>query len=254
MAMKYLGETVDIHAGGSDLIFPHHENETAQSEGATGKPFVRYWMHNGYINIDNEKMSKSRGNFFTVREIGEKFPLEAVRFFLLSAHYRSPVNYSIDQLEQAQAGLARLYTARDNWSRAAAGQTACDGAVSEKMAAAAGTARTGFIAAMDDDLNTAGALAALFEFVREANTLLSSDPCSADAAVALDALREMGGVLGLLTRRETGIPDEVRALADTRAAARAAKNWAESDRLRNELARMGYLVEDTREGQTVRKA
>jgi cysteinyl-tRNA synthetase len=145
MAMKYLGETVDIHAGGSDLIFPHHENETAQSEGATGKPFVRYWMHNGYISVDNEKMSKSRGNFFTVREIGEKFPLEAVRFFLLSAHYRSPVNYSIDQLEQAQAGLARLYTARDKWRRAAAGQPACAGAGSEKMAAAAGAARNALL-------------------------------------------------------------------------------------------------------------
>ncbi|MGI5877963.1 MAG: cysteine--tRNA ligase [Christensenellales bacterium] len=255
MAMKYLGETVDIHCGGADLVFPHHENETAQSEGATGKPFVRYWMHNGFISVDNQKMSKSRGNFFTIREIAEKYPLEAVRFFLLSAHYRSPINYSEDQLAQAQAALARLYSARDNWVASAAGQMACDRSVSEQMASLVSATRQRFIDAMDDDLNTADALAALFALVREVNTLNSAEPSYADSAAALGALEELCGVLGILVRKaQLEMSAHVQALVDARAAARADKNWAESDRLREELARLGYIVEDTREGQKLRKA
>ncbi|MBR5559856.1 MAG: cysteine--tRNA ligase, partial [Clostridia bacterium] len=174
MSMKYLGETIDIHCGGKDLVFPHHENEIAQSEGATGKPFVRYWMHNGFINVDNQKMSKSLGNFFTVRDIAKEFDLEAVRMFMLSAHYRSPINFSRDMIEQAKASLDRLYTARDHYSFLL--ENAKDGEMGEKeteLMAKVKAVREGFDSAMDDDMNTANAIGQLFELVREANAALN---------------------------------------------------------------------------------
>lgn len=252
MSMKYLGETLDIHCGGQDLVFPHHENEVAQSEGATGKPFARYWMHNGYINIDNQKMSKSAGNFFTVREIGEQYDLMAVRFFLLSAQYRSPVNFAKSQMEQAEAALARLRTAYDNLVHRAA--HAPEGEVDPKVTEAIVRLREDFDTAMDDDLNTADAIAALFEYVRVINGLLTDAGSKASAQAALEGLMEISEVLGLSYATQEVIPQEILDMAEARAAARKAKEWAESDRLRDEIAAKGYVVEDTREGQKVRKA
>jgi cysteinyl-tRNA synthetase len=254
MSMKYLGDTIDIHCGGQDLIFPHHENEIAQSEGATGKPFARYWMHNGFINIDDKKMSKSEGNFFTVRDIARKFDLEAVRMFMLSAHYRSPVNFSAALIEQARSALERLYTAREHYRfllRSAPDRVLH--ADEEAFVARVRAAVAGFDAAMDDDLNTADALGSLFEMVRDANTVLNAES-AANAVAAVDsALVEMTGVLGLLVRREEGPDEAAQRLADARAAARAAKDWQAADRLRDELKALGYMVEDTPQGQKLRK-
>ena len=248
MSMKYLGETFDIHGGGTDLIFPHHENEIAQSECATGHPFARYWMHNGHINVNNEKMSKSLGNFFTIPEIAEKFDLEVLRFFMLGVHYRSQVNFSFDLMEQANQALGRLYTAKLRWE-----DMAGEGEASDKMKEAAAKAKETFIESMDTDLNTAGAIGALFELVRAANYLLDESASGADAKTALDALNEMSGVLGILYRDMTVLPDEVADLAAQRAKARAQKNWAMSDELRDRIISMGYTVEDTAEGQKVKK-
>ena len=252
MSMKYLGDTLDIHCGGQDLIFPHHEHEVAQSEGATGRPFARYWMHNGYINIDNQKMSKSAGNFFTVRDIGQQYDLMAVRFFLLSAHYRSPVNFAKAQMEQAEAALSRLKTAYDNLAYRA--EHAPEGAADPKVDEAVEKLRQDFDAAMDDDLNTADAIAALFEYVRVINGSLTDAGTRQSAQAALDGLMEISDVLGFAYATEAAIPQEILDMAAARAAARAAKDWAQSDRLRDEIAAQGYVVEDTREGQKVRKA
>ncbi len=256
MSMKYLGETIDIHCGGRDLIFPHHENEIAQSEGATGKPFVRYWMHNGFINIDNEKMSKSLGNFFTVREIGKEFDLEVVRMFMLSAHYRSPINFSRELIEQAKSSLDRLYTARDRAMFLLEG--AKDGEAGpreEELSRRIADCREGFERAMDDDLNTADALGSLFELVRAANALLDERSPKASVQAVLDAMNDMTGVLGLLYRHTDAQQDDgVQALLDARAKAREEKNWAESDRLRDEITKLGYVLKDTRQGQQVTKA
>lgn len=254
MAMKYLGDTVDIHCGGQDLVFPHHENEIAQSEGATDKPFVRYWMHNGFINVDDKKMSKSEGNFFTVRDIAKDFDLEAVRLFMLSAHYRSPINFSRALIEQAHSALTRLYTARDHFRfllRTAPDREpdAEELAFMERVE----TAARAFDAALDDDLNTADALGSLFELVRDANTALSAESAGHAVKAASDALESMAGVLGLLARQEEETAPEVKQLADARIQARAAKDWKESDRLREALKAMGYAVEDTAQGQKVRK-
>lgn len=254
MSMKYLGETFDIHGGGQDLIFPHHENEIAQSEGATGKPFVRYWMHNGFLNVDNEKMSKSLGNFKTVHDIIREYPGEAVRLFLLSSHYRSPMNFSREQVEQAKAALDRLYTARDNYLFLLEGASGRTMEEDEKdLAAAAGASVRKFDEAMDDDLNTADAIGAMFELVKRANITLRPG-CAKEAAQAvLDALRVMGDVLGILKPKEQEANAEVDALLEARAAARKAKNWQESDRLRDRLKALGFAVEDTAQGQKVRK-
>ena len=253
MSMKYLGETIDIHGGGQDLIFPHHENEIAQSEGATGKPFVRYWMHNGFLNIDNQKMSKSLNNFFTVRDIREKYDLEAVRMFLLSAQYRSPLNFSKEQIEQAKASLERLYTARDNMrflQQSATERPMTEQETELKNAAEASLKK--FDEAMDDDLNTADAIGAVFELVKKANTVLTGG-CSIEALkAALDAFDEMTGVLGLL-KKDDDVDEKAEELVKLRAEARKNKNWAESDRLRNELKEMGYQVEDTPQGQKLRR-
>ena len=255
MSTKYLGETIDIHCGGKDLVFPHHENEIAQSEGATGKPFVHYWMHNGFINVDNQKMSKSLGNFFTVRDISKEFDLEAVRMFMLGAHYRSPINFSREMIEQAKASLDRLYTARDHYAFLL--ENAKDGEMGEKendLLAKVQAAREGFDAAMDDDLNTADAIGKLFELVRAANAGLDEHSPKAAVKAVLDTLDELAGVLGILSRKTAADDAKVQELLAQRAEARANKNWAESDRLRDEIVAMGYVLKDTKQGQQITKA
>ena len=255
MSTKYLGETIDIHCGGKDLVFPHHENEIAQSEGATGKPFVHYWMHNGFINVDNQKMSKSAGNFFTVREISKEFDLEAVRMFMLGAQYRSPINFSREMIEQAKASLERLYTARDHYAFLL--ENAKEGEMGEKendLLAKVQAAREGFDAAMDDDLNTADAIGKLFELVRAANAGLDEHSPKAAVKAVLDTLDELAGVLGILSRKTAADDAKVQELLAQRAEARANKNWAESDRLRDEIVAMGYVLKDTKQGQQITKA
>ncbi len=255
MIQKHLGETIDIHCGGQDLIFPHHEDEIAQGECCTGKPYARYWMHNGFINVDNQKMSKSLGNFFTVRDIAKEFDLEAVRMFMLSAQYRSPINFSREMIEQAKASLDRLYTARDHYLFLL--ENAKDGEMGEKEQALmekVKAAREGFDAAMDDDLNTADALGNMFELVRAANAALDENSPKQAIQAVLDALAEMAGVFGILTRKADDGDEKVKALLEARAKARAEKNWAESDRLRDEIAALGYVLKDTKQGQQVTKA
>ncbi|MBO4925799.1 MAG: cysteine--tRNA ligase [Clostridia bacterium] len=256
MSMKYLGETFDIHCGGKDLLFPHHENEVAQSECATGKPFARYWMHNGFINIDNEKMSKSLGNFFTVRDILKEYDPEDVRMFMLSAQYRSPVNFSRDMMAQAHASLQRLYTARDHLifllkNAADRPLTAEEEALLSRVKDSAAR----FDAAMDDDLNTADALGAVFEIVKDANVSLSEQSSRAAVEGVLKGLTGLTDVLGLLMKKaDAGLPAEIQALADERAQARKEKNWKRSDELRDALLAAGYAVKDTPQGQNITKA
>ena len=255
MSMKYLGETFDIHCGGKDLLFPHHENEVAQSECATGKPFANYWMHNGFINIDNEKMSKSAGNFFTVRDILKEYAPEDVRMFMLSAHYRSPVNFSRDMIAQAHASLQRLYTARDRMaflmdSAIAKEMTEAEQQLMEKLQESVNR----FDAAMDDDMNTADAMGALFEIVKEANVVLNENSSKEALEKTLSTLQSLCDVLGILVKPYVmELPEEVQALADARAAARKEKNWAKSDELRDALKALGYMVEDTAKGQKISK-
>lgn len=254
MSMAYLGETFDIHAGGKDLLFPHHENEIAQSEGATGKPYVHYWMHNGFINIDNEKMSKSLGNFFTVRDIAAEYDLEAVRMFMLSAHYRSPVNFSRELIQQAAASLERLYGARDQLLFQL--DTARDGEPDEAeraFMAEAEAAQAKFDAAMDDDLNTADALGALFELAREVFRLPQGGVSRAALEAGLARMRAMADVLGLLAKQPDGLTPAVRALVEQRAQARKNKDWKRSDELRDAIKAAGYILEDTAAGQKVRR-
>ena len=257
MSMKYLGETLDIHCGGQDLIFPHHENEIAQSEGATGKTFARYWMHNGFININNEKMSKSAGNFFTVREIGEKYDLEAVRYFMLAAHYRSPLNFSQELIEQSKSALDRLYTAQANYEFLLEKGGTVDREPNEaeqKFIDAIPAIRERFIACMDDDMNTAGALGAIFDLVKEGNIVAVSGASTKAVKAALEALNELTGVLGLLYHKKNETQDDVEALVQQRQEARKAKNWKEADRIRDLITSMGYILEDTPQGAKVRKA
>ena len=250
MARTHLGETIDIHAGGEDLIFPHHENEIAQSECANGCTFARYWMHNGFLNIDNHKMSKSAGNFFTVRELAQVYGYEPIRYFMLSAQYRSPLNYTQELLEDCRKSLERLYTCRDNLDFVLESAHGTDDALKEKAA----QAREKFCAAMDDDLNTPAALAALFDLVRDINTL--ADKASADALQAAAGMfDELTGVLGLVyQRRKEEIPAEILALVEERAAAKKEKNWARADAIRAELTEKGYVVEDTPKGPKVSRA
>ena len=256
MSMKYLGETFDIHCGGVDLIFPHHENEIAQSEGATGKPFAKYWMHNGHINVDNRKMSKSLGNFFTVREIAAEYDLESVRMFMLSAQYRSPINFSRDLIEQAKASLERLYTARNNALFLL--ESAPDRAMSpeeEAFAARGKEAIAHFDEAMDDDLNTADALGAIFDWARDMNaTLGTGSPSKAAIEAGLNALGEMTGVLGILTKKLDTTPENVLELVAARQAAKKQTRFADADRIRGEVLALGYVIEDTPTGPKVRKA
>lgn len=255
MSTTYLGETFDIHGGGKDLLFPHHENEIAQTSGATGKPYVHYWMHNGFININNEKMSKSAGNFFTVRDIAKEFDLEAVRLFMLSAHYRSPINFSRDLIEAAASSLERLYIARDQLSFLK--QNAADTEPGEAETAFMEQCRRSeekFVAAMDDDLNTADALAALFELVREVHKLPQTGASLRAVELGQQTLGALCDVLGLLTKKEDAVPADVQALVDERAQARKNKDWKRSDELRDQIKAMGYILEDTKAGQKVRKA
>ena len=252
MSNRYLGKTIDIHCGGEDLQFPHHENEIAQSDAANGCEFVPYWMHNGFLNIDNRKMSKSLGNFFTVREAAEAYGYETIRLFMLSAHYRSPLNYSADILHQAQNSLDRLYSAEDHLKYLAA-----NGAEGDKNAAEAALAdtfdsyRQRFDEAMDDDFNTANAISVLFELVRAINiaTADENQPTKAGAQACLDMVHEFTDVLGLLySRKEESLDEKVEQMIADRQAARAAKNWAEADRIRDELKAMGIELKDTKQG------
>ncbi|MCI7339015.1 MAG: cysteine--tRNA ligase [Oscillospiraceae bacterium] len=250
MNWRYLGDTIDIHCGGQDLIFPHHENEIAQSECFTGKPFAHYWMHNGYINVDNVKMSKSLGNFFTVRDVAEKYGYEPIRYLLISAQYRSPINYSTDIIEQCIAALNRLYTCRDSLDfelkNAADAEHDGDKAIIDGF----NKYREQFIAAMDDDLNTADAIASIFELVRDINTnVVGKTPSKALVEGAIAIFDELTGVLGLVYNRKTETLDsDVEALIEARTNARKEKNWAEADRIRDQLKEMGIVLEDTAQG------
>ncbi len=248
MVCRYLGESIDIHCGGQDLIFPHHENEIAQSECFTGKPFANYWMHNGYINVDNVKMSKSLGNFFTVRDVAEKYGYEPIRYLMIASHYRSPVNYSIEVIEQCKASLARLYTCRDSIDFEA--KNAADGELDSALVAQLDARRDQFIAAMDDDLNTADAIAAVFEAVRDINSAIVGKNASAQTiAYAAKVFDELTGVLGLVYNRKAEVLDEdIDAMIQARTNARKEKNWAEADRIRDELKAMGIVLEDTAQG------
>ncbi len=251
MSMSILGESFDIHGGGQDLIFPHHENEIAQSEAATGKPFARYWLHNGYINIDNQKMSKSLGNFVTVRNIGKEFDLEAVRLFFLSVHYRNPVNFSHEMIEQADAALTRLRTAKERLDEAVEGAaTEADSAFMTELDAFAAR----FDQAMDDDLNTADALGVLFDLARACNTFVTVPHGKAALGKARQTYATLCGVLGLLEHRtETEFPQEALALLEQRQQARKDRNFPLADALRGQLKDMGFAVEDTPQGPKLKK-
>lgn len=252
MSCHYLGETFDLHCGGQDLIFPHHENEIAQSEAANGVPFAHYWMHNGYINIDNQKMSKSLGNFFTVREVAEQYGYEVIRYMMVQAHYRSPINYCKELLDACKASLERLYSCRETLDRAIA--AAPSGAISEAAAETFTKRRTQFITAMDDDLNTADGMTAIFELVRELNRMCADSHTPKEQLQAgAELFDSLTGVMGLLYNRRTedAIPAEVMALVEQRQAARKAKDFAKADQLRDAIAALGYAVRETRQGTEI---
>ena len=256
MSKKYLGEQIDIHAGGEDLIFPHHENEIAQSEAANGKEFARYWMHNAFLNIDNRKMSKSLGNFFTVREISEKYNLQVLRFFMLSAHYRSPLNFSAELMESSKNGLERILTAveklRDLEAKAADGgmTEAENGNVAEAKALV-----EKYEAAMDDDFNTADAIAAVFELVKLSNSTAEAESTKAYVSYMKETIEKLCDVLGIITEKKEEVLDsEVEALIEARQQARKDKNFALADEIRGKLLDMGIVLEDTREGVKWKRA
>lgn len=248
MNRRYLGNTIDIHCGGQDLIFPHHENEIAQSECCNDAPFANYWMHNGYITVDNVKMSKSLNNFFTVRDVANAYGYEPIRYLLISSQYRSPINYSTDIIEQCKASLNRLYTCRDNLDFAIS--NAADGEATDEIKAMLSARQAQFVEAMEDDLNTADALAAIFELVRDINTKVIAEVANkADCEAAAKMFDELCGVLGLVyNRKSESLDDEVEALIAQRTQARKDKNWAEADRIRDELKAMGIVLEDTAQG------
>lgn len=255
MANKYLAKTIDIHSGGQDLIFPHHENEIAQSEAANGCCFANYWLHNGYINVDNRKMSKSLGNFFTVRDVAKEFDYEVIRFFMLSAHYRSPINFSKDLMESAKSALGRIYTCLEtlDFLEKSAEDRAVNAAEQEVLDGLEGHKQR-FIAAMDDDINTADAISAIFELVADVNKIITQNPSAEVCRKCSAAIRELGDVLGLLGKKKEGTDGDVQKIAAERAEARAAKDWAKSDELRDKLKEMGYIVKDTPHGQQLIKA
>ena len=250
MVRRYLGETIDIHCGGQDLIFPHHENEIAQSECCNGVPFANYWMHNGYINVDNVKMSKSLGNFFTVREVAEKYGYEPIRYLMISSQYRSPINYSIDIIEQCKASLVRLYNCRDSLDFAASNAVDALPENAQVIKDTLNSRREQFIKAMDDDLNTADAISSVFELVRDINTSVITDKPSAELVrFATELFDELTGVLGLVYNRKTeSLDSEIEALIEARQEARKNKNWSEADRIRDELKAQGIVLEDTPQG------
>ena len=257
MSKKYLGEQIDIHAGGEDLIFPHHENEIAQSEAANGKTFARYWMHNGFLNIDNKKMSKSLGNFFTVREISEKYDLQVLRFFMLSAHYRSPLNFSADLMEASKNGLERILNAverlKELEAKAGAGSAPAE-------AESAGKAQVRelvekYEAAMDDDFNTADAVSAIFELVKLANSTANEESSKEYVSYLKATIEKLCDVMGIITEKKAEILDsEIEAMIEARQQARKAKNFALADEIRGKLSDMGILLEDTREGVKWKRA
>jgi cysteinyl-tRNA synthetase len=249
MSMKYLGETIDIHAGGKDLIFPHHENEIAQTEAYTGKKFANYWLHNGYINIDNQKMSKSLNNFFTVRDILGEYEAEIVRFFMLSAHYRSPVNFSKDLIEAASNALERLYNAKENMEYLIENNKLVDMVDGESFIVDELNKHTEkFIAAMEDDINTADAIAAIFELVRMINTEITENSSVSIIKKALEVFEELTSVLGVVVKEKGSIDDEVEALIAQRQEARKNKDFALSDKIRDDLKARGIILEDTSQG------
>jgi cysteinyl-tRNA synthetase len=248
MSMKYLGETIDIHGGGQDLVFPHHENEIAQSEAATGKPFANYWMHNGYINIDNEKMSKSKGNFFTVRDISEKYDLAVVRLFMLSAHYRNPVNFSEELILQAASAMARIKNCRENLMFIASKGSGGDVDIVVQIKAL----EDRFAEAMDDDLNTAGAIGVIFEYIKDINIAFENGGSAKSAKEALEALDNILNVLGLVPQQDS-IPDNIREKAQIRQEARARKDFKAADALRDEILALGYEIKDTPEGVKINR-
>ena len=256
MSKKYLGEQIDIHAGGEDLIFPHHENEIAQSEAANGKEFAKYWMHNGFLNIDNRKMSKSLGNFFTVREISEKYDLQVLRFFMLSAHYRSPLNFSADLMESARTSLERILTAAENLrflSKNAGEENLTD---EEKgLLDKANEYVQGFERAMDDDFNTADAIASVFELVKFVNTTADGSRSKEYLDTLYDILFKLTDVLGIIIdKKEEMLDADIEAMIEKRQAARKERNFALADQIRDELLAKGIILEDTREGVKWKKA
>ena len=256
MSKKYLGEQIDIHAGGEDLVFPHHENEIAQSEAANGKEFAKYWMHNAFLNIDNKKMSKSLGNFRTVREISEQYDLQVLRFFMLSAHYRSPLNFSADLMEASKNGLARIITAVDNLKHllsvvAANGMTEAEKVAFEKT----GEFVAAYEAAMEDDFNTADAIAAIFDLVKYTNTTATAESSKEYLNGLFELIVKLADVLGLIVNKEEGfLEEDIEKLIEERQAARKEKNFKRADEIRDELLEKGIILEDTREGVKWKKA
>ncbi len=256
MSKKYIGDVIDIHAGGEDLVFPHHENEIAQSEAANDAEFARYWMHNGFLKIDNEKMSKSLGNFFTVREIGEKYDLQVIRFFMLSAHYRSPLNFSAELVESSKNGLDRIKTAASRLEEVMG--TGVEGAMTDaevSNVAAMDELVKRYEAAMEDDLNTADAISIIFELVKLINTSVGDDTTKEYAAKAYNTLELLSDILGIIIKEEKGLLDEeIENLIQERQDARKAKNFARADEIRNLLTEKGIILEDTREGVRWKRA
>ena len=249
MIHRFLGNTIDIHCGGQDLIFPHHENEIAQSECCNGVPFAHYWMHNGYINVDNVKMSKSLGNFFTVRDVAEKYGYEPIRYLMISSQYRSPINYSVDIIEQCKASLQRLYTCRNNLDFALENATDIVPENAEEIKKQLDSRREQFIEAMDDDLNTADGISAVFELVKDINVNVIDSKSAELIKYAIDLFDELTNVLGLVYNRDTGsLDEEIEKLIEARQNARKEKNWAEADRIRDELKAQGIVLEDTPQG------
>lgn len=256
MAKRYLGDEIDIHAGGEDLIFPHHENEIAQSEAANGKPFAKYWMHNAFLNIDNKKMSKSLGNFFTVREISEKYDLQVLRFFMLSAHYRSPLNFSADLMEASKNGLERILTGMEKLREAEAkvsGGTMTAEELENQKKAMELVAK--YEAAMDDDFNTADAISAIFELIKLSNSTVSGASTKEYVSWMKNEIQRLCDVMGIITEKKAEVLDsEVEDLIAQRQAARKAKNFALADEIRGKLLDMGIVLEDTREGVKWKRA
>ena len=256
MSRKYLGEEIDIHAGGEDLVFPHHENEIAQSEAANGKPFAKYWMHNAFLNINNRKMSKSQGNFFTVRDIGEKYDLQVLRFFMLSAHYRSPLNFSAELMEAAANGYGRIVTSVGNldYLLENAGDLPMDEREKCLVQEAEGFGDK-FDQAMEDDFNTADAIAAIFELVKFANSHTDANSSREFLQKMKGEIMELCGVCGLIVEKQQEMPQgDIEALIAERQAARKAKNFQRADEIREELLGRGIILEDTREGVKWKRA